>query len=74
MRRQADGPHHPPQSLQSRASVLGRPIALFAVFLCLSLPVLAQTADGPAITGTAMVVDGDGLKIGPVEIRIHAGG
>lgn len=31
----------------------------------------AQTSDPAIITGPATVIDGDGLKIGPVAIRIH---
>lgn len=31
----------------------------------------AVAASGPTFSGSAKVVDGDGLKIGPVEIRIH---
>ncbi len=40
-----------------------------AVSLCLAGALQAET--GPTITGVANVVDGDGLKIGPIAIRLH---
>ena len=44
-------------------------MASLAVALSATGTVVAQT--GPTITGVADVVDGDGLKIGPVAIRLH---
>lgn len=41
------------------------------LLICSSRAVIAQTAETAAISGRALVVDGDGLRIGPVTIRIH---
>ena len=57
----------------------GTVLALAAIVGVLALPLseVAAETDGEAaagtatITGPAEVVDGDGLKIGPVAIRIH---
>ena len=44
-------------------------MASLAIVLSSAGTVVAET--GPTITGMADVVDGDGLKIGPVAIRLH---
>ncbi|WP_299823436.1 hypothetical protein [uncultured Jannaschia sp.] len=42
-----------------------------ALAVALSFASAVQADTGPTITGVANVVDGDGLKIGPVAIRLH---
>lgn len=44
---------------------------LFAGMLAISFAMTGRASDTPMIAGRAVVVDGDGLHIGPVTIRIH---